>query len=69
LKRIHNIYLGKIEAELKRAFLEGMGRLMERDREKAGLMEIETFYAPKSRVKLIKSLRDPAYNPEWKKTS
>ena len=62
-----NIYLGKIEAELKRAFLEGMGRLMERDREKAGLMEIETFYAPESRVKLIKSLRDPAYNPEWKK--
>ena len=40
---------------------------MERDREKAGLMEIETFYAPESRVKLIKSLRDPAYNPEWKK--
>ena len=62
-----NIYLGKIEAELKRAFLEGMRRLMERDWEKAGLMEIETFYAPESRVELIKSLRDPAYNPKWKK--
>jgi len=30
-------------------------------------MEIEIFYAPESRVELIKTLRDPAYNPEWKK--
>ncbi len=64
-----NIYLGKIEAELKRAILEGRRKLLERDGEKIRLLEIEAFYTPEYREELVKTLRNPAYSPEWKKFS
>jgi pyruvate,water dikinase len=64
-----NIYLGKIEAELKRAILEGRRRLMERDGEKIRLLEIEAFYTPEYREELVKTLRNPACSPKWKKLS
>ncbi|MGV8078428.1 MAG: PEP/pyruvate-binding domain-containing protein [Methanosarcina sp.] len=61
-----NIHLGKLEAELKRAVLEGRRRLTEREGEKAGIVEIEAFYSPESRAELVKTLRDPDYSPKWK---
>jgi len=64
-----NIYLGKIEAELKRAIIEGRRRLMGRDGEKIRLLEIEAFYTPQYREELVKTLRNPAYSPKWKKFS
>jgi pyruvate,water dikinase len=62
-----NIYLGKIEAELKRAFFEGRKRVIERGLEEAWLPEVQAFSAPKLTAELTKTLRDPSYSPEWKK--
>jgi len=62
-----NIYLGKIEAELKRAFFEGRKRVIERVSGEARLPEDQAFYAPELAAELTKALRDPAYSPEWKK--
>lgn len=61
-----NIYLGKIEVELKRAFSEGKKRLMEKGLKKIEFIKIEDFYKPEYRQEFIKSLQDPAYIPEWK---
>ncbi len=64
-----NIYLGKIEAELKRALFEGRRRLIERGLGEAGLPEEDqTFYIPELSAELTKVLQDPAYSPQWKKT-
>ncbi|WP_082106068.1 PEP/pyruvate-binding domain-containing protein [Methanosarcina sp. 1.H.T.1A.1] len=63
-----NIYLGKIEAELKRAFFEGRKRLIERVSREARLPEeAQAFYAPELTAELTKTLRDPSYSPKWKK--
>jgi len=63
-----NIYLGKIEAELKRALFEGRKRLIERGLGEAELPEEDqALYTPELAAKLTKALRDPAYIPEWKK--
>lgn len=62
-----NIYLGKIEAELKRAFLEGRKRVIERGPEEAWLPEVQAFSAPELTAELTKTLRDPSYSPKWKK--
>ncbi len=62
-----NIYLGKIEAELKRAFFEGRKRVIERGLEEAWLPEVQAFFAPELTAELTKTLRDPSYSPELKK--
>ena len=62
-----NIYLGKIEAELKRAFFEGRKRVIERGLEEAWLPEVQAFSAPELTAELTKTLRDHSYSPEWKK--
>ncbi|MCC4769359.1 hypothetical protein FXV91_03810 [Methanosarcina sp. DH2] len=62
-----NIHLGKIEAELKRAFFEGRKRIIERGSGEVRLPEDQVFYTREFAAELIKTLRDPSYNPEWKK--
>jgi pyruvate,water dikinase len=63
-----NIYLGKIEAELKRAMFEGRKRLIDSGKGEAGLPEEDdVFYTPELTAELIKALLDPAYSPEKKK--
>ncbi len=67
-----NIYLGKIEAELRRALLEGERRLKKRSMEEAELPEIEKIpnlepVIEEIAEKIVKTLKDPGYLPEWKK--
>jgi len=67
-----NIYLGKIEAELRRALLEGERRLKKRGLKEAELPEIEKIpnlepVMEEITEKIVKTLKDPGYLPEWKK--
>ncbi|MHC1756989.1 MAG: PEP/pyruvate-binding domain-containing protein [Methanosarcina sp.] len=62
-----NIYLGKIEAELKRVFYEGRKRVIERGSGGVRLPEDQVFYTREFAAELTKTLRDPSYSPEWKK--
>ncbi|WP_440957114.1 PEP/pyruvate-binding domain-containing protein [Methanosarcina sp. Mfa9] len=67
-----NIYLGKIEAELRRALLEWEERLKKRGLKEAELPEIEKIpnlepIIEEITEKMVKTLKDPKYPLEWKK--